>query len=130
MRLLSIGRALPDRRVDNHSIFNAPAAFDYDAVAIDPEGVFDAVRELLDASADHATHADAHVVNGGAGDGIAASEVLRRRHDEVVRALEPRLARRRVRASAGDDHGRRRVPRHRPLLLPARAARPRLGRRS
>ena len=88
MRLLSIGRALPDRRVDNHSIFNAPAAFDYDAVAIDPEGVFDAVRELLDASADHATHADAHVVNGGAGDGIAASDVLRRRHDEVVRALE------------------------------------------
>ena len=88
MRLLSIGRALPHRRVDNHSVFNAPAAFDYDAIAIDTEGVFTAIRELLDASADHTTHADAQVVNGGASDGTTASQVLRRRHDEVVRALE------------------------------------------
>ena len=88
MRLLSIGRALPHRRVGNHSVFNAPAAFDYDAIAIDTEGVFTAIRELLDASADHTTHADAQVVNGGASDGTTASQVLRRRHDEVVRALE------------------------------------------
>ncbi len=88
MRLLSIGRALPDRRIDNHSVFNAPAAFDYDAIAIDPEGVFVRIRELVDASADHTTLADAQVVNGGTGDGAAASEILRRRHDEVVRALE------------------------------------------
>ena len=88
MRLLSLGRALPDRRVDNHSVFNAPAIFDYDAIAIDPEGVFMRIRELLDASASHTTHADTQVVNGGAGEAIAASEVLRRRHDEFVRALE------------------------------------------
>lgn len=88
MRLLSIGRALPDRRIDNHSIFNAPAAFDYDAIVIDPEGVFVRIRELVDASADHTTLADTQIVNGGAGDGTAASEVLRRRHDEIVRALE------------------------------------------
>ena len=88
MRLLSIGRALPHRQIDNHSIFNAPAAFDYEAIVIDPEGVFTAIRALLDASADHTTHADTHVVNGGAGEGTAAAEVLRRRHDEVVRALE------------------------------------------
>lgn len=88
MRLLSIGRALPDRRIDNHTVFNAPAAFDYDAIAVDPEGVFVRIRELVDASADHTTLADAQVVNGGAGDGAAASEILRRRHDEVVRALE------------------------------------------
>ena len=88
MRLLSIGRALPDRRIDNHSVFNAPAAFDYDAIAFDPEGMFVRIRELVDASADHTTLADAQVVNGGTGDGAAASEILRRRHDEVVRALE------------------------------------------
>ena len=37
MRLLSIGHPLPDVNIDNHTIFNAPAAFDYDAIAIDPE---------------------------------------------------------------------------------------------
>ena len=88
MRLLSIGRALPNRQIDNHSIFNAPAAFDYEAIAIDPGGVFASIRELLDASAGHATHADVQVVNGAAGDGAPAAEVLHRRHDELVRALE------------------------------------------
>jgi hypothetical protein len=88
VRLLSIGRALPNRQVDNHSIFNAPAAFDYEAIAIDPEGVFASIRELLDASAAHATHADVQVVNGAASEGASAAEVLRRRHDELVRALE------------------------------------------
>ncbi len=88
MRLLSIGRPLPDRRIDNHTIFNAPAAFDYDAIAIDPEGVFDSVRELLDASAEHHTHAGVPVVNALAGPGAPAAEVLRRRRDEAARALE------------------------------------------
>ena len=88
MRLLSIGRPLPDRRIDNHTIFNAPAAFDYEAIAIDPEGAFASVRELLDASAEHRTHADVPVVNALAGPGAPAAEVLQRRRDEVTRALE------------------------------------------
>ena len=88
MRLLSIGRPLPDLSIDNHTIFNAPAAFDYDAIAIDPEGVFTSIRELLDASGEHLTHADVQVVNAQAGPGAHAGEILRRRHDEIVRALE------------------------------------------
>ena len=88
MRLLSIGRALPNRQIDNHSIFNAPAAFDYEAIVVDAEGVFASIRELLDASAGHSTHADLQVVNGGAGASASAAEVLHRRHDELVRALE------------------------------------------
>lgn len=88
MRLLSIGRPLPDMAIDNHTIFNAPACFDYDAIAIDPEGVFGTIRELLDASQEHATHGDAQVVNALSGPGVAAGEILQRRRDELVRALE------------------------------------------
>ena len=88
MRLLSIGRPLPDRVIDNHSIFNAPAAFDYDAIAIDPEGVFSSIRALLDASSEQRTHSDRQVVNALAGPGAPAGEILQRRRDEFVRALE------------------------------------------
>ena len=88
MRLLSIGRPLPDRAIDNHTIFNAPAAFDYEAIAIDPEGVFRSIRELLDSSEEHFTHADVQVVNALTGPGAPAGEILQRRRDEVVRALE------------------------------------------
>lgn len=88
MRLLSIGRPLPDVAIDNHTIFNAPAAFDYDAIAIDPEGVFHSIRELLDASFEHVTHADTKVVNALTGPGAPAGEILQRRRDELVRALE------------------------------------------
>ena len=88
MRLLSIGRPLPNNAIDNHTIFNAPAAFDYDAIAIDPEGVFTSIHELLDASREQLTHADVQVVNGQAGADATAAEVLRRRHDEFVHALE------------------------------------------
>ena len=88
MRLLSIGRPLPDIAIDNHTIFNAPACFDYEAIAIDPEGVFSSIRELLDASQEHATHGDSRVVNALTGPGVAAGEILQRRRDELVRALE------------------------------------------
>ena len=88
MRLLSIGRPLPDMAIDNHTIFNAPACFDYEAIAIDPEGVFGSIRELLDASQEHATHGDSRVVNALTGPGVAAGEILQRRRDELVRALE------------------------------------------
>lgn len=88
MRLLSIGRPLPDRSIDNHSIFNAPAAFDYDCIVIDPDGVSTSIRELLDATNEHLTHADVPVVNALAGPGAPAGEILQRRRDELVRALE------------------------------------------
>ena len=88
MRLLSIGRPLPHREIDNHSIFNAPAAFDYDAIVIDPEGVFSSIHELLDASNEQLTHSDTQVVNALAGPGAPAGEILQRRRDELVRALE------------------------------------------
>ena len=36
MRLLSIGYPMPHRLIDNHTIFNAPTLFDYDAIIVDP----------------------------------------------------------------------------------------------
>ena len=89
MRVLSIGHPLPNPEIDNHSIFNAPTVFDYQAILVDPGGVFDAIQAVIDASAQQLTHSDVPVVNGESGaaaTGIA--EVLRRRRDEFARALE------------------------------------------
>ena len=89
MRVLSIGHPLPNPAVDNHSIFSAPTVFDYEAIMVDPGGVFDGIQAVIDASAEQFTHADVPVVNGetsAVATGIA--DVLRRRRDEFARALE------------------------------------------
>ncbi len=88
-RLLSIAHPLRHMRVDNHSIFNAPALFDYDVVVIDPGGVFEAVRDVLESRALHTTHADTPVANGeSTATHAGLADVLRRRQNEVARALE------------------------------------------
>ena len=110
MRLLSIGRALPNRQIDNHSIFNAPAAFDYEAIAIDPGGVFASIRELLDASAGHATHADVQVVNGAAGDGAPRRRGAAPPSRRARARPRARRARRRLHLPAGADHRAGRLP--------------------
>ena len=89
MRVLSIGHPLPGREIDNHSIFNAPAVFDYEAIVVDPGGVLDAVQEAVDASAEHRTHAGVAVANGETSPALTGiADVLRRRRDEFARALE------------------------------------------
>ena len=89
MRVLSIGHPLPDAEIDNHSIFNAPTVFDYQAIVIDPRGVFEAIQSVIDASAQQLTHSDVPVVNGESGAAVTGiAEVLRRRRDEFARALE------------------------------------------
>ena len=47
MRILSIGRSLAHPAIDNHSVFNAPAWNDYEAVVVDPGGVFQAVLDFM-----------------------------------------------------------------------------------
>ena len=89
MRVLAIGQPLPNPAIDNHTIFNAPTVFDYEAIVVDPGGVFTTIREAADASAEHRTHSDVAIANGettATATGIA--EVLRRRRDEFARALE------------------------------------------
>jgi hypothetical protein len=88
-RLLSISHPLRHPRADNHSIFNAPAIFDYDAIVIDPDGVFETILDVVEARAEHATHTDMPVANGETTAGhVGLADLLRRRQLEVARALE------------------------------------------
>ncbi|MFN8584437.1 MAG: hypothetical protein U0446_03800 [Dehalococcoidia bacterium] len=89
MRILSIGRPLAHPSIDNHSIFNAPAVSDYEAVVLDPGGILETVQQAVDGSAEFRTFGDEPVVNGASTpNSISIAEVLRRRRDEVVRCLE------------------------------------------
>lgn len=89
MRLLSIGHPLPNRLIDNHTIFNAPTVFDYDAIVVDPGSMLTAIGEAAEARAEHLTHADVPVIDGETTDGTAGlAELLRRRRDEFARALD------------------------------------------
>jgi len=80
---------MPGIEIDNHSLFNAPTLFDYDAIVIDAGGVFDSVRAAARGEGEFLTHADVPVVNGAPIDGAASlAALLQRRRDEVQRALE------------------------------------------
>jgi hypothetical protein len=89
MRVLSIGHPLPNAAIDNRSIFDAPALFDYEAIVIDPAAVQESIREAALATAPHATSSGVPVVNGESIGGAAGlAELLHRRRDELARALE------------------------------------------
>ena len=89
VRILSVGRAVAHQSVDNYSVFAAPAFSDYDALVIDPGGVYEAVEDVVAGRAEHRTYSDLAIVNGQTtGDAIAVADVLRRRHDETTRLLE------------------------------------------
>ncbi|MBM3141053.1 MAG: hypothetical protein FJZ92_12820 [Chloroflexi bacterium] len=89
MRVLSISHRMQHPLIDNHSIFNAPAVFDYDAIVVDAGGVFDSIRAASRAEQEFHTFADLAVVGGESLDGaVGIAEVLRRRREEFVRALE------------------------------------------
>ncbi|MPZ99028.1 MAG: hypothetical protein GEU80_06755 [Dehalococcoidia bacterium] len=89
MRVLSLSHRLQHRMVDNHSIFNAPNIFDYDAIVVDAGGVFETIRVAASAGEAFKTFADIPVANGEPIDGSTGiAEVLRRRREEFVRAFE------------------------------------------
>jgi hypothetical protein len=89
MRLLSIGYPMPHRLIDNHTIFNAPTLFDYDAIIVDPSSMLSAIAEAAEARGEHLTHSELPVVDGETTDGTAGlGELLRRRRDEFARALD------------------------------------------
>ncbi len=88
MRLLTIGYALPQYETDNHSIFNAPSWFDYEAVLIDP-AAFTAQTAKFLAGEEYLTHDDRPVINGASTPTQAsAGEHLQRRADEAARLLD------------------------------------------
>jgi hypothetical protein len=89
VRVLSIGRPLADPSIDNATIFSAPALDEYAAIALDPAGISASVAEAAEGRGGHHTLAGVPVVNGTpAGEAIGIAEVLRRRREELVSALE------------------------------------------
>ena len=88
-RLLAISHPVRHPRADNHSIFNAPAVFDYDAIVVDPGGIFESILDVVETRAEHFTHTDTPVANGETTATHAGlGELLRRRQHEFARALE------------------------------------------
>lgn len=89
MRLLSIGRPLPNRMIDNHTLFNAPALFDYPAIVLDIAAI---ARQVADAAAGATAYTTADDTPIADGDGVPGTlglgELLRRRREEVARALD------------------------------------------
>ena|GEM_PF-467249 len=89
MRILSLSHRLMHPTIDNHNIFNAPALFDYEAIVIDVAGVAGAIHNAVSAQEAYQTHADVPVANGESIDGVTGvADTLRRRHQELTRALE------------------------------------------
>lgn len=89
MRVLSISHRMPGMQVDNHTLFNAPAIFDYDAIVIGAGAALDSIRVAALGEGEFMTHADIPVVNGASMDGVTGiAAVLQRRRAEVQRALE------------------------------------------
>jgi hypothetical protein len=89
MRLLSLSHPIRDPLIDNHSIFNAPTIFDYEAIVVDPGAVTESIREAASGETAFETHASVPVANGSTIDGVAGiADVLNRRRDEFTRALE------------------------------------------
>ena len=89
MRVLSLSHRLPGILIDNHSILNAPALFDYDTIVWDVGAVMKTIREAAQGEGEFFTYADRTVVNGANVEGAAGlATLLQRRRDEVQRALE------------------------------------------
>ena len=114
MRLLVVGMALPNPRIDNHTIFTAPSLFDYDAILVDPEAVSQAIEGVVSGGEPQATAADEPVVNAATtGLNVGIGDLLRRRRDETERLLQrggtvavfarPNLAHPHVAGFAGAD---------------------------
>ena len=88
MRLLSIGHPLPNRLIDNHTIFNAPTLFDYDAIVVDTAALSQLIEQVVDGSEEHTTRSGERVVNAQTGPGtIGLADLLRDRQDETIRLL-------------------------------------------
>lgn len=86
-RILSLGFPLPGVRVDNYNILSAPAAFDYDALVVNPAALGDLV-DAVAAGGDATSFAGARVVAEPSASGeVAMRDVLARRRDEADRLL-------------------------------------------
>ena len=47
MQVITIGYSLPNTKVDNHNVLNAPSYTDYEALFVNPSSITTTVSELL-----------------------------------------------------------------------------------
>ena len=89
MRVVSLGHSLPNAVVDNHSIANAPALFEYDACVLDPLTISTQIETILAETGEFRT-ADGVPVQAGAGGAFhyGLGELLQQRRLELQRLLE------------------------------------------
>ena len=88
MRIVTLGFAMPGGQVDNHSIANAPALFEYDACLFDPRAVSQQIEGIAAGSAD-LRKPDGTPVQAGATGAFhfGLGELLEQRHGEMERLL-------------------------------------------
>ena len=89
MHLVSLGFPIPDRQVDNHSIANAPALFEYDACVLEPRVISHQIEAIAAGSGEFKT-AEGAPVQAGAGGAFhyGLGELLQQRRHELARLLE------------------------------------------
>ena len=89
MRVVSLGQSLPNSVVDNHSIANAPALFEYDACVLDPFVVSTQLETILAETGEFRTADDVPVQAGASGAfHYGLGELLQQRRLELQRLLE------------------------------------------
>lgn len=89
MRIVSLGFALPNPQVDNHSIANAPSLFEYDACVIDVRALSRQIEEICAGSGEFRTPEGAPVQPGATGAfHYGLGELLQQRRDELARLVQ------------------------------------------
>ena len=88
MRIITLGFPMPSGQVDNHSIANAPALFEYDACVLDPRAVSQQIEGIAAGSVD-LRKPDGTPVQAGATGAFqfGLGELLELRRDEMARLL-------------------------------------------
>ena len=89
MRILSLGIAIPDQQVDNHTWSNALSFFDYDAIVVDPAvAVSEMVEGVVRDGISYTTYNEEAVANGPTtANTVGLTDLLKRRASETERLL-------------------------------------------
>ena len=89
MRVVSIGIPITKANVDNHSLANAPALFDYDACVVDMRAVSEQIEAMAQGTREFRTPDEREVQAGGSGAfHFGLGELLELRREELRRLVE------------------------------------------
>ena len=89
MKVITIGYSLPNTKVDNHNVLNAPSYTDYEALFVNPLSITAIVSELLAGDKEFSAQDGRPIINGSTtASAVAAADQIRRRSDETHRVLD------------------------------------------